>query len=98
MPLWYRRRRSPHTRDTQRLAHPDLNRIAVLEHDLLGIEPEPGTPAAFAAALGRPLDQDACEHEDAMDVIPLGQGRSTGMCAGCDVDIVETDEGLWDRP
>ncbi|MEB8342114.1 hypothetical protein [Streptomyces endophyticus] len=98
MPPWYRKHRHPGRPDTQHPERPDLSRIAILEHDLLGIEPEPGTPAAYAAALARPLDQDACPHEDAMDVIPLGQGRSTGMCAGCDIDVVETDEGLWDSP
>ncbi|MFI5658821.1 hypothetical protein [Streptomyces sp. NPDC051684] len=98
MPLWYRRHRRPHTPDTQQVEHPDLHHTAVLEHDILGIEPEPGTPAAYAAALSLPLDNDACPHEDVMDVVLLGQGRSTGMCAGCDIDIVETDEGLWDRP
>lgn len=97
MPLWYRRRH-PHTPAAPRLEHPDLNRIAVLEHDVLGIEPEPGTPAAFTAAAARLLGQDTCPHEDAMDVVSLGQGLSTGMCAGCDSDIVETGEGLWDLP
>ncbi|WP_425841025.1 hypothetical protein [Streptomyces fractus] len=94
MPLWYRRHRHPHA---QHLNNPTLNRTAVLEHDTLNIEPEPGTPAAYAA-LSHPLDHDTCPHEDATDVIPLSQNRSTGICATCHIDIIETDEGLWDHP
>lgn len=93
MPLWYRRHRSLSTRP---LDHTDTSHGAVLEHDLLGIEPEPGTPGAHAVALARPVDQDTCPHEDVTDVVALGQTPSTGMCAGCGTDVVESDEGLWD--
>ncbi|MFF3492851.1 hypothetical protein ACFYWS_16000 [Streptomyces sp. NPDC002795] len=95
MPLWTRKRRRP-----PHLELPGLQHVSVLEHDLSGIEPEPGTPAACAAALARPVEQDVCPHEDVMDLMDVtqfGQTRPAGMCTHCGADVVETGEGLWDR-
>jgi hypothetical protein len=77
---------------------PNPDRIAILEHDLLGITPEPGTPAARAVALSKPVDQNACPHEDVIETRELGQARTTGMCRRCGADMVETDTGDWERP
>lgn len=89
------RRPAPRPEPQQRV-NPD--RIAVLEHDLLGIIPEPGTPAARAVALAKPIDQDACPHEDVIDVTELGMARPTGLCGMCGADMVADDDGEWMRP
>lgn len=91
--LWQRLRTPAPAR-----VRPNPNVIAVLEHDLLGITPEPGTPAARAVALAKPIDQAVCPHEDVIDVTQLGQARSTGLCERCGADMVESDEGDWERP
>lgn len=94
MPFWKR------CRPTQPSPAPvaDPVRIAVLEHDLLGIEPKPGTPAAYAVALAKPVDPTTCPHEDVIDVTEVGQARATGMCQCCGGSLVEGDEGDWERP
>jgi hypothetical protein len=71
----------------------DPDRIAVLEHDLLGVQPEPGTPAARAVALAKPVDPDACPHEDVVEVTELGQARPTGLCTRCGAGMVADDNG-----
>jgi hypothetical protein len=81
-----------------REGRPDPDRIAVLEHDLLGIQPEPGTPAARAVALVKPIDQDTCPHDDVIEVTGLGQARPTGLCGRCGAGMVATDIGEWQRP
>lgn len=77
---------------------PNPDRIAVLEHDLLGVMPEPGTPAARAVALSKTVDQDTCPHDSVIETSEFGQARSTGMCRRCGADMVETDSGEWERP
>ncbi|MFF6866696.1 hypothetical protein [Streptomyces ardesiacus] len=76
----------------------DPDRIAVLEHDLLGVQPEPGTPATRAIALAKPVDPDACPHEDVVEVTELGQARPTGLCTRCGTGMVADDTGVWTRP
>ncbi|AKZ60743.1 exported protein of unknown function (plasmid) [Streptomyces ambofaciens ATCC 23877] len=76
----------------------DLNRIAVLEHELLGITPEPGTPAAHAVARAQPVDPAACPHDDVIDVTEMGQARDMGLCERCGAGMVADDEGGWQRP
>lgn len=76
----------------------DPDRIAVLEHDLLGIQPEPGTPAARAVALAKPVYQTACPHDDVIETTELGQARPTGMCGRCGAVMVATDTGEWELP
>lgn len=87
------RARQPHLEE--RLS-PD--RIAVLEHELLGVTPEPGTPAARAVALAKPVDQNACPHEDVIETTELGQARVTGLCGRCGAGMVADDAGDWERP
>jgi hypothetical protein len=79
-------------------ARPDPDRIAVLEHDLLNIQPEPGTPAARAVALSKPVDQAACPHDDVIDVTAMGQARAVGLCGRCGASMVADDAGDWERP
>lgn len=93
----FRRSRTPDPAPARR-ERPNPDYIAVLEHDLLGIVPEPGTPAARAVALAKPVDRTTCPHEDVIDVTQLGQARPTGMCQRCGADMVESDEGDWERP
>ena len=93
LPFW--RRRAPKTSEQ---LHPDQDRIAVLEHELLGLEPQPGTPAARAVALAKPVDQNTCPHDDVIDITEMGQPRPTGMCQRCGADMVADDNGDWKRP
>lgn len=62
---------------------------AVLEHDLLGIAPEPGTAAALALSLRR---LGRCFEHD-----PVATTRSHGLCTRCGVALVLGDDGDW-RP
>ncbi|MEU5742017.1 hypothetical protein ABZ784_29000 [Streptomyces tendae] len=91
----FKRRRSDEQPPTLR---PDPDRIAVLEHDLFGIQPKPGTPAARAVALAKPVDQEVCPHEDVVEVTELGQARATGLCKRCGAGMVADDNGDWQRP
>lgn len=96
--LWRKllRQRPPEPEPPTPRANPD--RIAVLEHEVLGITPEPGTPAARAVAVSKPVDQDRCPHDDVIDITELGQARRTGLCERCGADMVATDKGDWERP
>ncbi|MEV8248126.1 hypothetical protein AB0R01_30785 [Streptomyces rochei] len=85
-------------RQEQPAQRPDPNRIAVLEHDLLGITPEPGTPAAHAVAKAKPVDQHACPHDDVIELAEMGQARPTGLCERCGAGMVADDHGDWHRP
>jgi hypothetical protein len=87
-----RRPEQPHTPAT------DPDQIAVLEHDLLGVQPEPGTRAARAVALAKPVDPAQCPHEDVVEVTELGQARPTGLCTRCGAGMVADDNGDWQRP
>lgn len=63
----------PWKKPPQRRADP--LRIAVLEHELLGIEPKPGTAAAFAVNLRRTFRRDG--EQAAMEVdFPPGMTAS----------------------
>jgi hypothetical protein len=89
-------RRPPVHPTPPRRSNPD--RIAVLEHELLDITPEPGTRAAHAVALAKPVDQDACPHDDVIDVSEMGTTRRMGLCGPCGASMVATDEGDGERP
>lgn len=72
--------------------------IAILEHDLLGIQHEPGSDAALAVAMSRTVDQDRCPHEEVVSTQKLGDLRGHGLCCACGVDMIVSDEGFWVRP
>ena len=94
--FWRRQRRPGQTPTAGPRSNPD--RIAVLENELLGIVPEPGTSAARAVALSKPVNQKVCPHDDVIDVTELGQARRTGLCRHCGADMVAEDSGAWERP
>jgi hypothetical protein len=96
--LWRKLLRRPTPEPPQPRPRANPERIAVLEHDLLGITPEPGTPAARSVALAKPVDQNTCPHDDIIETPEFGQVRTTGICRRCGAGMVETDEGDWERP
>ena len=91
---WFRRPSAPPLPPPQ----PDPDRIAVLEHDLLGVIPEPGTRAARAVALSKPVDQNACPHDEVIETPEFGQPRMLGLCRLCGAGMVQNDQGEWERP
>lgn len=83
---WFRRKP-----DQPPPAKANTTRIAVLEHDLLGIAPEPGTAAALAIALRR---TGTCLKHQPVEVTALADRRKNAICTGCGAAMVET-EGGW---
>jgi hypothetical protein len=62
-------------------------RIAVLEHDLLGIQPEPGTIAALAVVLRK---AGTCiEHK------PVQAAPDSAVCTGCGRTMHLKEDGTW---
>ncbi|WP_073946508.1 hypothetical protein [Streptomyces kebangsaanensis] len=86
MRLWPRRR------TTTAQARADPIRTAVLEHDLLGIKPEPGTAAALAIAL---RNTGTCIEHQPVDATTYEDRRRTGLCARCGQSMLQTDDGCW---
>ena len=66
-------------------------RIAVLEHDLFGIRPEPGAGAALT--LGPRTVGTCFRHLPVAAVGP--DGVSDGQCASCGRAMVLDDTGTW---
>ena len=94
MKWWLRRRKRAQT-------EPDpasQDRIAILEHELLGVQHEPGTAAARAVAIAKPVDPGQCPHDDVINITEIQHLRQVGMCAACGADMVENDDGDWERP
>ncbi|MGA5604016.1 hypothetical protein ACPCUF_23770 [Streptomyces griseoincarnatus] len=87
MKFWPRRR-PPAAPEPER-ANP--TRIAVLEHDLLGIPPEPGSAAALVVALRR---TGTCVEHEPVETTTFGEARLTGLCTRCGAAMVE-EEGEW---
>ncbi|QJT04369.1 hypothetical protein G9272_32140 [Streptomyces asoensis] len=87
MKFW---RRRPAPAPAQPRANP--TRIAVLEHDLLGIPPEPGTAAALVVAMRM---TGTCLEHDPADVTGFGDARSSGVCVRCGVRMVLDEDGEW---
>ncbi|MEU8473749.1 hypothetical protein [Streptomyces hygroscopicus] len=87
MKLWPRR---PATAPERPRANP--TRIAVLEHDLLGIPPEPGSMAALTIALRRTA---SCMEHDPVDTSTVSDSHPTALCAGCGRHMVQDSEGRW---
>jgi hypothetical protein len=68
-------------------------RIAALEHDLLGIRPEPGTWAAVTLALRQ---AGTCLTHRPVDVSVFGEPPgSRVVCAGCGRPMRIGDAGEW---
>ncbi|WP_330339394.1 hypothetical protein [Streptomyces sp. NBC_00557] len=68
---------------------PNPTHIAVLEHDLLGISPEPGTAAAAILLLRR---AGSCfEHQPMHSATP----EPTGRCARCGAPMRMGPNGTW---
>lgn len=71
---------------------PNPTEIAVLEHDLLGVQPEPGSMAALAIALRR---TGTCLTPQPIETTGLADPRPTGMCTGCGANMIQDDHGDW---
>jgi hypothetical protein len=84
--MWFRRRRTPSATNQS-----NPTQIAVLEHDLLGIKPEPGSAAALALALRR---TGTCITHTPVETTAANDSRPTAVCAGCGVTMVN-DGGDW---
>ena len=67
-------------------------RIAVLEHDLLGVQPLPGTAAALAVGL---RGAGVCiSHQPVADTEVVGP-VTAGVCARCGRQMVLGESGNW---
>lgn len=84
------RRRNTQPEPPQR-ANP--TRIAVLEHDLLGIQPEPGSTAAVTIAL-RKAAANCSAHEPVETPTFATPGR-VGLCARCGCNMIQDGQGEW---
>lgn len=71
---------------------PNPTAIAVMENDLLGIPPEPGTAAAVCVALRR---AGTCLTHDPIDVTCVDDPGPNAMCAGCGAGMVLGENGAW---
>lgn len=80
------------------VGRPDYARIAVLEHELFGIAPAPGTVAA--AMVGTAVLADAmrraavpgpagCAHEEVASVRTFGDGVDIGLCVRCGIRVAD---------
>lgn len=87
MRLLWRRRPAPAPQP-----RPNPTVIAVMEHDLFGIKPEPGTMAAAAIALRRAGD---CLAHQPVDITQLGDPGPVGLCTRCGKHMVQDDDGKW---
>lgn len=72
---------------------PNYTAIAVLEHDLLDIEPEPGTAAAVTIALRRAAAH--CTAHQPVETPTFAQPGRSGLCARCGCDMVQGSDGEW---
>jgi hypothetical protein len=81
-------RRHPQPEQPEQVNH---THIAVLEHDLLGIKPEPGSMAALAIALRR---TGTCLKHQPVEVTSLEDPRRNAICSGCGTTMVENN-GEW---
>jgi hypothetical protein len=74
-------------------ARPNYTAIAVLEHDLLGIPPEPGTVAAAVIGLRKAVAN--CTAHQPVDTTTLGELGRRGVCTRCGCDMVQDGDGEW---
>lgn len=88
MKFWPRRR--PPVLATPR-ANP--TRIAVLEHDLFGVKPNPGTMTAAVLALRR---AGTCSEHKPVDISAVGERPGThGLCTQCGQRVTPGPDGGW---
>jgi hypothetical protein len=72
---------------------PNPTRVAVLEYDLLGVQPESGS---FAAAVINIRRAGSCVEHQAVDAGALADGPGVViLCTGCGNHITPTEEGGW---
>jgi hypothetical protein len=88
MRLWPRRR-SP---AAPVRGHANATAIAVLEHDLLGITPKPGSAAALAVALRQ---AGACLTHQPAEVTSLSDRAPVAICVRCGHHMVQDGDGRW---
>ncbi len=88
MRLWPRRRPDP----APARPRADHIRIAVLEHDLLDIPPEPGTAAALTIGLRR---TGTCFDHEVVDATAYGDPQPVGLCTRCGVHMAQDENGDW---
>lgn len=74
---------------------PNYTAIAVLEHDELGIQPEPGTTAAVVIALRKAVAN--CTVHQPVDLTTLSETGRRGVCTRCGCDMVQDGDGQWVR-
>lgn len=70
----------------------DPMRIAVLEHDLFGIQPQPGTAAALCVALRQ---AGTCLQHDPIEVTTLDSPARQAQCSRCGTVMVDDGKGGW---
>lgn len=87
MKLWPRR-----SRPEPPAPRPDPTRIAILEHDLYGIQPQPGTMAALAIGLRQ---TGTCLQHTPIDTSTLGDARPVGICQRCGRAMLLNENGDW---
>lgn len=71
---------------------PNYTRIAVLEHDLLGIQPEPSTAAALIIGL---RGAGTCLTHQPVDTSTLDSAVRSGLCSRCGRTMILGDGGCW---
>lgn len=64
----------------------------MLEHDLLGIKPKPGTAAALSIALRQ---FGTCLNHDPIETSTLGDPGVTGLCQRCGSAMLLAENGDW---
>jgi hypothetical protein len=85
---WTRRRVQPAP-----ARRPNPTSIAILEHDLFGIAPRPGSAAAVVIALRA---VGTCLQHDPADVGALGELPGTRiLCCRCGAYLLPDDQGGW---
>lgn len=83
-------RRKPKAAEPARRPNPTA--IGVMEHDLLGIPPQPGSMAALAIALRR---TGTCLTHQPVDTTGITDPRPVGVCTGCGANMIQDDHGNW---
>lgn len=71
---------------------PNYTRIAVLEHDLCGVQPEPGTMAALTIML---RSAGTCLRHTPIDTSTVDDPRPVGICQRCGRPMLLDENGAW---